>query len=297
MYLYPYKIFALSKNKRLLNREEPWKTLGIYDVCKMDYVSAQKAKEEVTGSCISVLLGEIKKGTYLNVLDLDDCFLEDGSIEPQTRDLLDCFEDYEWEVSTSGTGIHIYVLTSKKYSTFIVKDLSGCKSFEFYADKRHIVTTTFDFKNNNLKLNAHNDLLDSIIEEIEEKKNEELKQNGLKRDIIEQFEGVIDNDESKARGVLLGRKPVTDMFTLRGCGYKDSKLIEIIDTEPDTVDQSAHDCKLIAKLMYYTLSIDSAWDLAKKTNYYQHKDERHKKKFDNPTYRQRTNDYIAKGRY
>ena len=35
----------------------------------------------------------------------------------------------------------------ENFETFIVKDLEGCKSFECYTNKRHIVTTPFDFEN------------------------------------------------------------------------------------------------------------------------------------------------------
>lgn len=297
MYLYPYKIFALSKNKRLFNIDNPNRTLGIYDVECSNWASMNRAKSRVNDARVSILLGEVKKGVYLNVLDLDDCFDENGDVEQETKDLLDYFEEYEWEVSSSGTGMHIYVLTTKKYNTFIVKGLIGCKSFEFYADKRHIVTTTFDFENTSLKIDAHNDLLDSILAEVEEQKNSALEAISQKDMALELFEGTIDNDESKVRGVLLGRTPVTKISELRKCCLKDSKLKQLIDENPDNVDQSAHDCSLIAKLLYYTLSYEGAWELAKKTNYYQNKDTRHKLKFDKPEYRQRTNSYISNGRY
>jgi hypothetical protein len=72
-------------------------------------------------------------------------------------------------------------------------------------------------------------------------------------------------------------------------------LKEVIDMNPESVDQSAHDAKLIRKLMYYCLSFDAAYNMAKKTNYYQMKDEKHKKKFNNPTYIERTRRFIENG--
>ena len=72
------------------------------------------------------------------------------------------------------------------------------------------------------------------------------------------------------------------MHTLRGLGYKDPMIIECIDAVPSMVDQSAHDAKLVRKLMYYCLSFDAAWEMAKKTNYYKAKDTYHKIKFDKP---------------
>ena len=86
------------------------------------------------------------------------------------------------------------------------------------------------------------------------------------------------------------------MFTLRGLGYKDANLIQIIDEDPTVVDQSSHDAKLIRKLMYYTLSFDDAWEMAKKTNYYKAKDDYHKKKFDNDRYKENTRRCIYRGK-
>lgn len=306
MYLYPYKIFSTARDKRLYTGNRIAEH-SIYDCDVFNYREAKQAVEDKNRKLVekdsslfkvSVLLGEIRKGIYLNVLDLDDCIDDDGNIEPLTQDLLNYFDKSEWEFSSSGTGIHIYILTPKvREKRTIVKDLKGCKSFEWYADKRHIVTTTFDFENTNLKLGAHDEMLDSIVAEMEELQTQKLNSNSFAQSIIEQFEGRIDNDESKVRGAILGREPVTDIYTLRGICLKDDKLKELIDMEPSCVDQSAHDCALIAKLLYYTLSYEGAWSLAKKTNYYQRKDTKHKLKFDKPEYRERTNSYIQKGRY
>ena len=292
MYLYPYKIFAMSKNKRLFNESNPYKTIGIYDAQCMNYDCAKEVKERIKGSCISVLLGEVKKGLYLNVLDLDDCLLEDGSIEPETEDLLSYFSKDEWEFSSSGTGIHIYVLTTKKYNTFIVKDIQGCKSFEFYADKRHIVTTTFDFENTNLPINKYNALLDGIKEEVDKKRG-----GANVEEIKELFDGeIIKGDDTQAvNQILLGRTPVTSISKIRELCTKDTYMRELIDMNPESVDQSAHDASLIRKLMYYTLSFDSAWDMAMKTNYYQAKDMKHKKKFNDSKYKERTRNFIERG--
>lgn len=294
MYLYPYKIFAMSKNKRLFNRGNPYRTVGIYDVECMTYDCAKEVKEDIDDSCISVLLGEVKKGLYLNVLDLDDCLLEDGSIEPETKDLLSYFDDDEWEFSSSGTGIHIYVLTTKKYNTFIVKELQGCKSFEFYADKRHIVTTTFDFENVSLPINKYNGLLDGIKEEVEKKRG-----GATVKEVMEVFDGkeIKGDDEQTYNQILLGRTPVTSISKIRELCVKDTYMRELIDMNPESVDQSAHDASLIRKLMYYTLSFDSAWDMAMKTNYYQAKDMKHKKKFNDSKYKERTRNFIERGTY
>ena len=294
MYLYPYKLFALSKNKRLFNEDDPRRMVGIYDVNKYKYIDAvQKAKEN---DCkVSILLGEICLGTKLICLDLDDCFTEDGEMDNQTRDFLEPFDDNEWEISSSGTGIHIYILTKKNFDTFIVKEMQGCKSFECYTNKRHIVTTTFDFVNTDLEVGKHDFYLEELYKEaqrIRDQKSKTAPQVELVKTI---FDGKEIKTKEEERGLYLGRTPVTDMFTLRGCGYKDDNLIAIIDECPDAVDQSAHDAKLIRKLMYYTLSFDSAWEMAKKTNYYKAKDERHKKKFDNPTYKERTRRFIEGG--
>lgn len=291
MFLYPYKIFALSKNKILFNKDNPLRKRGIYDVESMNYNTALESKERIKDSCISVLLGEVRPGVYLNVWDLDDCFDDNRELEKETKELLDLFDDSEWEVSGSGKGIHIYTLTRKKYQTFMPKGFKGCKkAFEFYADKRHIVTTTFDFVNTDLKIGKYDDLLDSIYEEYLSTQEKPSMVEMVK----EVFEGQIDNDMSKTRGAILGREPITDMYKLRGCGYKDERLIELIDADPSSVDQSQHDAKLLRKLMYYTLSFESAYDMAKKTNYYKAKDSKHKKKFDNPSYIERTRQFIER---
>lgn len=293
MYLYPFKIFALSKNKRLINIDEPSRTVGIYDVMKYNYNDALGLCDAgVSDAKVSILLGNITNDTKLIVLDLDDCYDEDGNMESDTAKFLEEFSSEEWEVSSSGTGIHVYVLTKLDIPTFIVKDLEGCKSFECYTNKRHIVTTSFDFKNTNLRIGVHDKFIEELYERVEKIKNES---RSIVNDIKQIFHGEIVKTEAEINGKIYKRTPVTDMYTLRGLGYKDSTLIEIIDENPDAVDQSAHDAKLVRKLMYYTLSFESAWEMAKKTNYYKAKDEYHKKKFDNPKYIERTRSFILGG--
>ena len=293
MFLYPYKIFALSKNKRLFNEDDPKRMVGIYDANKYNYDKAKYLAEQ-NDAKVSVLLGDICLGTKLICLDLDDCFDENGSMDNLTKDFIDVFSDNEWEVSSSGTGIHIYILTKKNFDTFIVKDMQGCKSFECYTSKRHIVTTTFDFFNTDLEIGKHDFFLEELYKEAQ-KTREASYQSKQAQMIKTTFGGKDIKTREEERGIYLDRTPVTDMFTLRGCGFKDENLISIIDESPDAVDQSAHDAKLIRKLMYYTLSFDSAWEMAKKTNYYKAKDEKHKKKFDNPVYKERTRKFIERG--
>lgn len=293
MRLYPFKIFSLSKNKRLFNKHEPHRTIGLYDVEKMNYSEAVRQSKFVKDCKVSILLGSVIPKVNLIVLDLDDCFDSEGLLEPDTEKFLKEFNVDEWEVSSSGTGIHIYILTKLDLETFIVKDLEGCKSFECYTNKRHIVTTTFDFKNTNLIIGAHDEFITNLYNKVKElrKNNDKYKQETMVKTV---FEGVkIEDEKSAFIAGLKKQSPVTDMWTLRKCGYKDSNLIEIIDTEPTSVDQSAHDAKLIRKLMYYTYDFDLAWELAKKTNYYKHKDKKHQDKFNSERYKERTRMFIG----
>lgn len=290
MYLYPFKIFALSRNKRLINIDEPHRTVGIYDVEKYNYTNAKTIAEE--NNCrVSILLGNVFKDINLMCLDLDDCFDESGNLTLDTSDLLSEFDKSEWEVSSSGTGIHVYILTKKNFETFIVKDMIGCKSFECYTNKRHIVTTTFDFKNTNLNIGIHDDYIEAIYEEAKSLRVQSQQAQMVKT----LFNGTEVKNEQDFNSIIYDRKPVDSIFTIRGLCLKDNVLKEVIDENPDAVDQSAHDAKLIRKLMYYCLSFDAAWEMAKKTNYYQMKDERHKKKFNNPTYIERTRRFINNG--
>lgn len=289
MYLYPFKIFTVSKEKRILKDNGSYG--GIYDAVKDNYINA-KEKAESIGAKVSILLGEVANGVKLICLDLDDCFLSDGTIEPDTQELLKEFNDNEWEVSSSGEGIHVYALTKLELETFIVKELEGCKSFECYTNKRHIVTTTFDFLGTNLLVGAHDDFIKTLydkVKQIQEAKNP----TSYKDTVIAMFNGREIKEDTEIYADIYDRKPVTDMYTLRGCGFKDSNLIELIDAEPSTVDQSAHDAALIRKLMYYTFSFEAAWELAKKTNYYKHKDEFHQKKFNTERYKERTRKFLG----
>ena len=294
MFLYPYKIFTVSKNKRLFKPTEPHRTIGIYDATMMNYKQAKEYNSSYQDVKVSILLGEISRGVKLICLDLDDCIDEKGNLEKDTKDFLKEFSKDEWEFSTSGTGIHIYVLTKENFETFIVKDLEGCKSFECYTNKRHIVTTTFDFENTDLKVGIHDKFIKNLYDRVEALKAEKTKKS-LANQVQKVFEGKRINNEQDLNSVIYNRKAVTDMYTLRGCGFKDPTLIELIDTEPNSVDQSAHDAKLITKLMYYCLSFDAAWEMAKKTNYYKHKDERHQKKFNSEAYKERTRKFIERG--
>lgn len=289
MYLYPFKIFTVSKEKRILKDNGSYG--GIYDAVKDNYIDA-KEKAESIGAKVSILLGEVANDVKLICLDLDDCFLLDGSIEPDTQELLKEFNNNEWEVSSSGEGIHVYILTKLDLETFIVKDLEGCKSFECYTNKRRIVTTTFDFLGTNLLVGVHDDFIKTLydkVKQIQEAKNP----TSYKDTVIAMFNGREIKEDTEIYADIYDRKPVTDMYTLRGCGFKDSNLIELIDTEPSTVDQSAHDAALIRKLMYYTFSFEAAWELAKKTNYYKHKDEFHQKKFNTERYKERTRKFLG----
>lgn len=289
MYLYPFKIFTISRNKRLLDINNPQRTVGIYDIKPMNYNDANEVAN-INNAKVSILLGDITSDVRLMVLDLDDCFI-DGKMETQTKEFLKEFSEEEYELSSSGEGIHVYILTKLKLETFIVKELEGCKSFECYTNKRHIVTTTFDFENTNLKVGIH----DKFIQDLYNKVNEK-KQPTVVQDCKDIFQGTVIKTTSEMNGKIYQRTPVTDMFTLRGLGYKDPMIISVIDEHPDCVDQSAHDAKLIRKLMYYTLSFESAHEMAKKTNYYKAKDERHKRKFDDPKYIERTRKFIMSGR-
>ena len=295
MYLYPYKIFALSKNKVMFNKDNIKRKRGLYDVEKMNYRQAQKVKEEIDGSYISVLLGEVKSGVYLNCLDLDGYKDSNGNLTPEARTFLKDFPENEVEDSVSKTGGHIYFLTTKQYKTFKIKEYFGKgehKDLEVYSDKRHIVSTTIDFNNIDFKIGKYDDIIDNLYKEYTEK---QPKTNYVET-VREMFNGKIINDMDQLQNsVMTGRTPVTDMYTLRGCGYKDNKLIELIDAEPSTVNQSDHDAALLRKLMYYTLSFESAYEMAKKTNYYKNKDERHKKKFEDARYIERTRQFIMKG--
>ena len=258
----------------------------------MNYSEAVRQSKFIKDCKVSILLGSVIPKVNLIVLDLDDCFDSEGFLEPDTEKFLKEFSVDEWEISSSGTGIHIYILTKLDLETFIVKDLEGCKSFECYTNKRHIVTTTFDFKNTNLIIGAHDEFITNLYNKVKElrKNNNNYKQETMVKTV---FEGVkIEDEESAFIAGLKKQSPVTDMWTLRKCGYKDSNLIEIIDTEPTSVDQSAHDAKLIRKLMYYTYDFDLAWELAKKTNYYKHKDKKHQDKFNSERYKERTRMFI-----
>ena len=167
MYLYPYKIFTISKDKRTCNVEQGrLKPVGIYDIKKVNYNEAREIADR-NDAKISVLLGDITDSVKLICLDLDDCFTPDGKIEPLTKEFLKEFSEDEYEVSSSGEGIHIYVLTKLSLETFIVKEMEGCKSFECYTNKRHIVTTTFDFENTNLQVGKHDKFLEKLYEKKE----------------------------------------------------------------------------------------------------------------------------------
>ena len=298
MYIYPYKIFTLSKDKRTCNLQSDRKTLksaGIYDVEKFAYPDAY-AKTEELGCKVSVLLGEVYPGVNLICLDLDDCFTPDGKVEAQTKELLKEFNECEYEVSSSGEGIHIYILTKLQLETFIVKEMEGCKSFECYTNKRHIVTTNFDFMNVDLPIGGHDEFINELY-----KKAAEARQitTSLPEDIKIVFNGeILKGSSAQVDNQIFLRKngdkrtPVKNMYELRGLGYKDPMIIECIDACPDAVDQSAHDAKLIRKLMYYCLDFDTAWEFAKKTNYYKAKDAFHKKKFDTPYYKERLRKFL-----
>ena len=88
MYLYPYKIFTISKDKRTCNIEQGrLKPVGIYDIKKVNYNEAREIADK-NNAKVSILLGDITDSVKLICLDLDDCFTSDGKIEPLTKEFL-----------------------------------------------------------------------------------------------------------------------------------------------------------------------------------------------------------------
>ena len=105
-----FKIFALCRdNKRLFNIDNPTRTIGIYDAKRYTFKEANKLAKAMH-SRVSVLLGNVVGDTKLICLDLDDCYLDNGAMESETKEFIKEFRDDEWENSNSGTGIHIYIL-------------------------------------------------------------------------------------------------------------------------------------------------------------------------------------------
>ena len=292
MYLDGYDIFTISKNKRLITPDKDERPVGIYDAVKMNYRRALEEAEKRNAS-VSVMLGQVlSDGTKLICLDLDDCVLESGELEPLTKDFIKEFDYNEIEMSTSGTGMHIYILTKMPLETFIIKDMEGCKSFECYTNKRHIVTTTFEFDEVNIKIGKHDAFLKRLYDKAQSIRNPKAE---MVQSVKILFEGKEAKDKADEYGALLGRTPVKDYQTLMKCCDKDVSLRDIINENPDNVDQSAFDAKLIRKLMYYSLDFDYALQLAMQTPYYQAKDNRHKKKFNDSTYIERTRKFINRG--
>lgn len=194
MFLYPYKIFAISKNKRLLNIRQQYRTVGIYDVDRYNY-------QEVLDICnthtsddyrISVMLGKICGNTRLICLDLDDCFNEEtGEMDSLTKEFLKEFDESEYEISSSGTGIHVYILTNMNIETFIVKELEGCKSFECYTGDRHIVTTFFDFKETSLRIGKHDEFIKNLYKRVKELREAKAKESMIVTNVKNVFDGTV----------------------------------------------------------------------------------------------------------
>ena len=129
---------------------------------------------------------------------------------------------------------------------------------------------------------------------MEEKKESERKVS--QADLAKKVFGgkIITDMEQFQNSIMAGRTPVESMDVLRKCCLKDDTLKELIDANAGSVDQSQHDARLLKKLMYYTLSFESAYIMAQKTNYYKSKDAKHIKKFQDPGYIERTRNFIER---
>ena len=99
MFLYPYKIFSLSKGKRLIKKKKK-KLVGVHDAYRNNYDCCSRIAA-FNDYAVSVLLGLVNKDTRLICLDLDNCYNSDGELEPLTKELLKEFKDEEWETSSS----------------------------------------------------------------------------------------------------------------------------------------------------------------------------------------------------
>ena len=264
-------LFILSKNKRPVDETGKFSTID--EAVHVPYQVFKKCKEK--GYSISLKLGQIEGTEYsLFCIDCDHCDWK-HPIYKWMQKMIDTPQLLE--LSQSGSGAHLFIIkkTSSEYSTRFM-DFTG-QQLEVWTRVRHIVAPDID-KIADVELKECNvALFDKLIELSDEQ--ERLKQEQYERERIRQ-------EKEYAKKKYQYVRPETDISVF---AKSDNRLRDILECEPEDVDNSATDLALTRKIVYYynTKDLNTVRDVFERTAWFGKKDDYHIKKFYRPGYLER----------
>lgn len=261
-------LFILSKDKRPVDFSGKYSTID--GAAHIPYQKFKKAREN--GYTISIKLGPIGDTGYsIFCIDCDHCDFNHPvynwiKATADTPQLI--------ELSSSGAGAHIFVIkkTSDVYQTRFM-DFTG-QQLEVWTRVRHIVSPQLESIIDVELKECNVAIFDKLIELSDE-------QERLKAEQYERDREKIHKEHSRKNYTFVA--PETDIAVF---SKSDKRLFEILNAEPEDVDNSANDLALVRKIVYYydTKDIDIIKSVFERTDWFAKKDDYHIKKFYRPGY-------------
>ena len=261
-------LFILSKDKRPVNSKGLYSTID--EAIHIPYQKFKDARKN--GYDISIKLGLIGDTGYsIYCIDCDHCDFS-HPLYKWMQSMIDTPQLVE--LSKSENGCHIFVI-KKSIDDIQTRfmDFTG-QQLEVWTRVRHIVSPMLE-RIVDVELKECNvALFDKLIELSDEQ--EKIKQEQYERELLKQ-------QKIKSKKNYKFVAPETDIKVF---SKSDKRLYEILNAEPEDVDQSANDLGLVRKICYYfdTKDKDVVQNVFEKTDWFRKKDDYHIKKFYRPGY-------------
>lgn len=262
------ELFILSKDKRPVDAQGRYSTID--NAVHVPYQKFKAAMDK--GYTISIKLGPIGDTGYsIYCIDCDHCDWK-HPIYKWIQATIDTSQLIE--LSTSGSGAHLFIIkkTDEQFETRFM-DFTG-QQLEVWTRVRHIVSPDIS-KIVDVELKECNvAVFDKLIELSDEQ--ERLKQEQYERDRAK-----YEKQHQKKNYSFVA--PETDIAVF---SKSDKRLYEILNSEPEDVDNSATDLALVRKIVYYydTKDKDIVQNVFERTDWFAKKDDYHIKKFYRPGY-------------
>lgn len=262
------ELFILSKDKRPVDAQGRYSTID--NAVHVPYQKFKAAMDK--GYTISIKLGPIGDTGYsIYCIDCDHCDWK-HPIYKWIQATIDTPQLIE--LSTSGSGAHLFIIkkTDEQFETRFM-DFTG-QQLEVWTRVRHIVSPDIS-KIVDVELKECNvAVFDKLIELSDEQ--ERLKQEQYERDRAK-----YEKQHQKKNYSFVA--PETDIAVF---SKSDKRLYEILNSEPEDVDNSATDLALVRKIVYYydTKDKDIVQNVFERTDWFAKKDDYHIKKFYRPGY-------------
>jgi hypothetical protein len=261
-------MFILSKDKRPVNNLGQYSTID--NAATVPYQKFKAARDH--GFTISIKLGPIGDTGYsIYCIDCDHCDFK-HPVYKWMQSLIDTPQLVE--LSQSELGAHIFIVkkTTEQFETRFM-DFTG-QQLEVWTRVRHIVSPSLE-RIVDVELRECNvAVFDKLMELSDEQ--ERIKAEQYEREREKLYKQHMKKNYSFVR-------PETDISVF---AKSDKRLYEILNSEPEDVDNSATDLALVRKITYYydTKDIDIVKDVFERTDWFGKKDEYHLKKFYRPGY-------------